>query len=458
MNNHQDNQERSSLHGQWSSRLTFILAVTGSAIGLGNIWKFPYIAGENGGGAFVLIYLVCIFIIGFPIMVSEIMLGRRGRRNPITSMKILGHEEQGNEAWKYVGLIGLMAGFIILSYYSVIAGWTLHYFKLSIFGELSNLDNETAQSVFGQLTASASTQLIYHTGFMIITIAIIAKGIKNGLERAVKLMMPGLLLILIILLLYSIFQGDFMAGVNFLLVPDFSKVTSQSILAAMGQAFFTLSLGMGCIVMYGAYLPKNESIVGTTTTIIFCDTMIALLAGMVIFPIVFQFGLEPTDGPGLIFLTLPLAFNEITGGYLFSGLFFILLGFAAITSALSLLEPSVAWMIENKNYSRNKSAFIIGILIWLLGFLSIFSFNVLSELTFWKGTLFDNFDYIASNIMLPLSGLLFTIFASWVMKRKNSMDELSDIPINLYRLWRFGARYIAPIGVILVFLNAIGII
>ena len=458
MNNHQDNQERSSLHGQWSSRLTFILAVTGSAIGLGNIWKFPYIAGENGGGAFVLIYLVCIFIIGFPIMVSEIMLGRRGRRNPITSMKILGQEEQGNEAWKYVGLIGLMAGFIILSYYSVIAGWTLHYFKLSVFGELSNLDNETAQSVFGQLTASASTQLIYHTGFMIITIAIIAKGIKNGLERAVKLMMPGLLLILIILLLYSIFQGDFMAGVNFLLIPDFSKVTSQSILAAMGQAFFTLSLGMGCIVMYGAYLPKNESIVGTTTAIIFCDTMIALLAGMVIFPIVFQFGLKPTDGPGLIFLTLPLAFNEITGGYLFSGLFFILLGFAAITSALSLLEPSVAWMIENKNYSRNKSAFIIGILIWLLGFLSIFSFNVLSELTFWKGTLFDNFDYIASNIMLPLSGLLFTIFASWVMKRKHSMDELSDIPINLYRLWRFGARYIAPIGVILVFLNAIGII
>jgi len=271
-------------------------------------------------------------------------------------------------------------------------------------------------------------------------------------------MMPGLLLILIILLLYSIFQGDFMAGVNFLLVPDFSKVTSQSILAAMGQAFFTLSLGMGCIVMYGAYLPKNESIVGTTTAIIFCDTMIALLAGMVIFPIVFQFGLEPTDGPGLIFLTLPLAFNEITGGYLFSGLFFILLGFAAITSALSLLEPSVAWMIENKNYSRNKSAFIIGILIWLLGFLSIFSFNALSELTFWKGTLFDNFDYIASNIMLPLSGLLFTIFASWVMKRKHSMDELSDIPANVYRLWRFSARYIAPIGVILVFFNAIGII
>tara|TARA_Y100000748_G_scaffold284888_1_gene267005 strand:- start:279 stop:1160 length:882 start_codon:yes stop_codon:yes gene_type:complete len=293
---------------------------------------------------------------------------------------------------------------------------------------------------------------------MLITISIIARGIKDGLERAVKLMMPGLLFILIILLLYSILQGDFMAGVNFLLKPDFSKITSQSVLAAMGQAFFTLSLGMGCIVMYGAYLPKNESIIGTTTTIIFCDTTIALLAGLVIFPIVFQFGLKPTDGPGLIFLTLPLAFNEITGGYIFSGLFFILLAFAAITSALSLLEPSVAWMIENKNYSRGKSAIIIGFLIWILGFLSIFSFNILSHFTFWKGTLFDNFDYLASNIMLPLSGLLFTIFASWVMKKKHSSEELSDASTTIYELWRFSARYIAPIGVILVFLNAIGII
>ena len=458
MNNHQANQERVSLHGQWSSRMAFILAVTGSAIGLGNIWKFPYIAGDNGGGAFVLIYLICIFIIGFPIMVSEIMIGRKGRRNPITSMKILGQEEQGKENWKWVGMIGLSAGFIILSYYSVIAGWTLHYFKMSLFGELSNLDNQSAQAIFGQLTNSAVTQLIYHTAFMSITVAIIAKGIKDGLERAVKLMMPGLLFILIILLFYSVFQGDFMAGVNFLLVPDFSKITSQSVLAAMGQAFFTLSLGMGCIVMYGAYLPKNESIIGTTTAIIFCDTLIALLAGLVIFPIVFQFGLEPTDGPGLIFLTLPLAFNEITGGYIFSGLFFILLAFAAITSALSLLEPSVAWMIENKNYSRGKSALIIGTLIWLLGFLSIFSFNILSEFTFWKGTLFDNFDYLASNILLPVSGLLFTIFASWIMNKQNSTEELSDVSRHVYNLWRFGARYIAPVGVILVFLNAIGLI
>ena len=458
MNNHQQNQERYSLHGLWSSRLTFILAVTGSAIGLGNIWKFPYIAGENGGGAFVLIYLICIFFIGFPIMVSEIMLGRKGRRNPITSMKILGNEEQGRESWKWVGFVGLLVGFIILSYYSVIAGWTLHYFKLSIFGDLSNLDSQSAVVTFKNLTDSVTTQLLYHSLFMALTVGIIARGIKEGLERAVKFMMPGLLIILIILLFYSITQGDFRAGIDFLLKPDFTKITSQSILAAMGQAFFTLSLGMGCIVMYGAYLPKEESIMGTSVTIIFCDTMIALLAGMVIFPIVFQFGLEKADGPGLIFLTLPLAFNDISGGYLFSGLFFILLAFAAITSALSLLEPSVAWMIENKNYSRTKSAIIIGLLIWTLGLLTIFSFNILSGFTFFKGTLFDNFDYLATNILLPVSGLLFTIFASWVVPKEKTMLELSDVSKGIYYLWLLTARYLAPVGVILVFLNAIGLI
>ena len=352
----------------------------------------------------------------------------------------------------------MIAGILILSFYSVIAGWTLHYFKLSIFGDLSNLDSQSALVTFKNLTDSVTTQLLYHSLFMALTVGIIARGIKEGLERAVKFMMPGLLIILIILLFYSITQGDFRAGIDFLLKPDFTKITSQSILAAMGQAFFTLSLGMGCIVMYGAYLPKEESIMGTSVTIIFCDTMIALLAGMVIFPIVFQFGLEKADGPGLIFLTLPLAFNDISGGYLFSGLFFILLAFAAITSALSLLEPSVAWMIENKNYSRTKSAIIIGLLIWTLGLLTIFSFNILSGFTFFKGTLFDNFDYLASNILLPVSGLLFTIFASWVVPKEKTMLELSDVSKGIYYLWLFTARYLAPVGVILVFLNAIGLI
>ena len=451
------NNERQSIHGLWSSRLTFILAVTGSAIGLGNIWKFPYVAGANGGGAFVLVYLICILVIGFPIMVSEILLGRKGRRNPITSMQLLGKEETGSQSWKIVGFIGLFAGFLILSYYSVIAGWTLHYFTLSVTGGFDELDTNQVNLLFSELTSSISTQAIFHTFFMVMTVIIIARGIKNGLEKAVKIMMPALLFIMVILLIYSITQGDFAKGVDFLLKPDFSKITAESILAAMGQAFFTLSLGMGCIVMYGAYLPQNESIVKTSLTIIFCDTLIALLAGLVIFPIVFDNNLAPTDGPGLIFLTLPLAFSDITGGMLFGSLFFILLGFAAITSAISLLEPSVAWMIETQNVKRSTSAIIIGSVIWLLGFLTILSFNDLSEFTFWKGTLFDNFDYLASNILLPISGLLFTIFASWFMTRSSSRSELSDVSPIVYAIWKFLARVVAPIGVIIIFLNAINI-
>ena len=455
MSNNISNNERKSLQGLWSSRLTFILAVTGSAIGLGNIWKFPYIAGANGGGAFVLIYLICIFIIGFPIMVSEILIGRKGRRNPITSMKLLGEEETGNGSWKVVGFIGLFAGFLILSYYSVIAGWTMHYFVLSISGIFNEINAEEVNLIFNELTGSITTQAIFHTLFMISTVIIIAKGIKNGLEKAVKLMMPSLLIILLILLIYSVTQGDFIKGFEFLFKPDFSKITADSILTAMGHAFFTLSLGMGCVVMYGAYLPNRESIVKTTVTIIICDTLIALLAGLVIFPIVFDNNLAPTQGPGLIFQTLPLAFGDINGGLMFGALFFILLSFAAITSAISLLEPSVAWMIEEQNVSRTTAALSIGFLIWSLGFLTILSFNDLSDFTFWKGTLFDNVDYLTSNILLPISGLLFTIFASWFMTQSSSQSELNDISPIAYNIWRFLAGIVAPIGVLIVFLNAI---
>ena len=455
MSNNISNNERKSLQGLWSSRLTFILAVTGSAIGLGNIWKFPYIAGANGGGAFVLIYLICIFIIGFPIMVSEILIGRKGRRNPITSMKLLGEEETGNGSWKVVGFIGLFAGFLILSYYSVIAGWTMHYFVLSISGIFNEINAEEVNLIFNELTGSITTQAIFHTLFMISTVIIIAKGIKNGLEKAVKLMMPSLLIILLILLIYSVTQGDFIKGFEFLFKPDFSKITADSILTAMGHAFFTLSLGMGCVVMYGAYLPNRESIVKTTVTIVVCDTLIALLAGLVIFPIVFDNNLAPTQGPGLIFQTLPLAFGDINGGLMFGALFFILLSFAAITSAISLLEPSVAWMIEEQNVSRTTAALTIGFLIWSLGFLTILSFNDLSDFTFWKGTLFDNVDYLTSNILLPISGLLFTIFASWFMTQSSSQSELNDISPIAYNIWRFLAGIVAPIGVLIVFFNAI---
>ena len=266
--------ERQSLHGQWSSRLAFILAVSGSAVGLGNIWKFPYITGVNGGGAFVLVYLLCIVAIGLPIMISEIMLGRRGRRNPITSMELLGREETGSGTWKFVGVIGLVAGFLILSYYSVIAGWTLNYFILSSKGTFTGLMAPDVNQVFENLNQSFSTQLIFHTIFMAVTILIIAKGIRQGLERVVVILMPALFFILIVLLFYAISQGNISEGFTFMFKPDFTKIDGSSVLAAMGHAFFTLSLGMGCVVAYGAYLPKQESIFKTTFAIIFCDTLI----------------------------------------------------------------------------------------------------------------------------------------------------------------------------------------
>ena len=450
---------RQSIHGQWSSRLAFILAVSGSAVGLGNIWKFPYITGVNGGGAFVLVYLLCILVIGFPIMISEIMLGRRGRRNPITSMELLGREETGSGVWKFVGVIGLVAGFLILSFYSVIAGWTLNYFILSLKGTFSGLLVQDVNQVFDNLNQSFSTQLIFHTIFMAVTILIIAKGIRQGLERVVTILMPALFVILIILLFYVISQGNISEGFTFMFKPDFTKIDGNSVLAAMGHAFFTLSLGMGCVVAYGAYLPKQESIFKTTFAIIFCDTLIALVAGLVVFSIVFDNNLDPSQiaGAGLIFKTLPLAFGQMPGGVFFGSIFFVLLGFAALTSAISLLEPSVAWMIERKHLSRGLSAIIMGTIIWALGLFTVLSGNALSDFTFWKGTLFDNFDHLASNILLPTSGFLFTVFAGWFMSKKSSSDEL-DVNNNFqYKFWRFLARYVAPIAVLIIFLNAIGI-
>ena len=451
--------KRQSIHGQWSSRLAFILAVSGSAVGLGNIWKFPYITGVNGGGAFVLVYLLCILAIGFPIMISEIMLGRRGRRNPITSMELLGREETGSGTWKFVGVIGLVAGFLILSYYSVIAGWTLNYFILSSKGTFTGLMAPDVNQVFENLNQSFSTQLIFHTIFMAVTILIIAKGIRQGLERVVVILMPALFFILIVLLFYAISQGNISEGFTFMFKPDFTKIDGSSVLAAMGHAFFTLSLGMGCVVAYGAYLPKQESIFKTTFAIIFCDTLIALVAGLVVFSIVFDNNLDPSQiaGAGLIFKTLPLAFGQMPSGVFFGSIFFILLGFAALTSAISLLEPSVAWMIERKNLSRQLSAIIMGSIIWALGLLTVLSGNELSNFTFWKGTLFDNFDHLATNILLPTSGFLFTVFAGWFMSKKSSSDELDINRKFQYKIWRFLARYVAPIAVLIIFLNAIGI-
>ena len=452
-----DPAKRASLHGHWSSRMAFILAVTGSAVGLGNIWRFPYVVGENGGGAFVLVYLACVVVIGMPVMMSEILMGRRGRRNPIATMELLGAEEGKSPNWKVVGAMGVLAGVLILSYYAVVGGWTLSYVFKSGAGQFANATPEVVISLRDEFLGSWGTVALYHTVFMALTIFVVARGVERGLEQAVRFMVPALLLLMVVLLGYSVASGNFAEGVAFLFKPDWGKLTWDTVLTAMGQAFFTLSIGMGAVMAYGAYLPEETSIPGSAAAVAISDTSIALLAGLVIFPLVFANGMDPAAGPGLVFVTLPLAFGQMPGGVFFATIFFVLLTFAAWTSAISLMEPAVAWIVERFHKTRAQAAVAIGLLIWVVGFGTVLSFNVLSDFTFWRGTIFDNLDHLTLNIMLPLGGLLIVVFAGWVMCRNATADELGGSGV-IYKLWRFLARVVAPLGILFVFLKAVGLL
>lgn len=446
---------RRSLHGEWSSRLAFVLAVSGSAIGLGNVWRFPYIAGENGGGAFVLVYLACVFGVGLPIMMAEILLGRRGRRNPVATMRVLGDEEAGAPHWSVVGLLGVTCGFLILSYYSVIAGWALAYIGKAASGAFTGSDGGTITTIFAEHISSASVTGLWHTVFMLGTVFVVARGVERGLERGVRIMMPALFVLLLILLGYSALEADFARGVRFVFEPRFDELTNEGVLVALGHAFFTLSVGMGAVMAYGAYLPQEASIPATSAAVVATDTLVAILACLVIFPIVFANGLDPAAGPGLVFQSLPLAFGQMPGGVFIGIVFFLLLTFAAWTSAISLMEPAVAWFVEALQISRRQAATVVGAVVWLLGFLTVLSFGAWSDLRFLRGTLFDNIDYLTNNIMLPLGGFGIVVFAGWVMSRNSSADEIDPSAGPVYRLWRFAARFVAPVAVVLILLNAL---
>jgi len=449
--------QRFSLHGHWSSRLAFVLAVTGSAVGLGNIWKFPYVAGQNGGGAFVLIYLVCVAAIGLPVMMAEILIGRRGRRNPVATMALLGEEEGSSRQWQWLGIIGIVAGVLILSYYSVIAGWALAYIPKSLSGVFVGASAAQVEAIYSAFTGNWVSVTIAHTIFMGSTVFVVAHGVERGLEQAVRFMVPALLLLMLLLLGYAVTSGGFAAGVAFMFATDFDAVTWDGVLQAMGQAFFTLSLGMGAVMAYGAYLPEETSISGASASVVVADTLIALLAGLVIFPLVFANNLDPAEGPGLVFVILPLAFGQMPGGLFFGSVFFVLLSFAAWTSALGLIEPGVAWTVERFRRTRVQAAVMVGGAIWLLGLGTVLSFNVLSDFTYLRGTIYQNVDYLTSNIMLPLGGLAIIFFAGWVMCRNSTSEELGGAG-GLFKIWRFLARYVAPAAILLVFLQAVGVI
>ncbi len=450
--------EQVSIHGQWSSRLAFILAATGSAVGLGNIWKFPYITGENGGGAFVLIYLGCILLIGIPIMMAETMIGRRTRLNPVNAMKKLALDSGATSSWKYLGVMGVIAGFLILSYYSVIAGWAMAYVVRTGAGVFEGATADGVASIFGNLIRDPERLMGWHTLFMVTTMLIVSKGVSGGLEKAVRFLMPALLVLLFVLVGYAMNTDSFDKGLMFLFSPDFSKISAAGVLTAMGHAFFTLSLGMGAIMVYGSYLPNNISIAKTTFTIAAADTMVALLAGAAIFPIVFANGLEPSAGPGLIFQTLPIAFGQMPGGMIFGTLFFVLLVFAALSSSISLIEPAVAWMMERFSVTRGVASFWSGLVTWFIGLGTIASFNIGEEVKFFGLTFFDLLDYLTANIMLPLGGLLIAVFAGWVMSADQSREGLEMREGVMFRTWWFLARFVAPIAVFVVFLKAIKII
>ena len=466
--------ERVSIHGQWSSRLIFVLAATGSAVGLGNIWKFPYITGENGGGAFVLVYLLCIAIVGIPVMMAEILLGRRGRQSPINTMHDLADEQGQSLFWSWIGWGGVIAGFLILSYYSVIAGWALSYVFKSGIGMFNGASAEQVTGIFDAMITSPERLLAWHTIFMVMTMWVVARGVRGGLEKAVTFLMPALFVLLLVMVGYAMSEGRFAEGVEFLFRPDFGKVfyecqvvegaevcrfSGEPLLTAMGHAFFTLSLGMGAIMVYGSYMPKGSSIAGTTFIIALADTAVALLAGMAIFPVVFENGLEPGSGPGLIFQTLPIAFGAMPGGQLFGTLFFVLLMFAAWSSSISLVEPAVAWLVENRGWSRVKSAAYTGLACWTLGLGTVFSFNIWSgeEYQFFGKTVFDLLDYLTANIMLPLGGLAMAVFVGWFASRDMSKFEL-QLGEGAFSLWWVLTRFVAPLAVMIIFLHAIGVV
>lgn len=437
--------------------MAFILAASGSAIGLGNIWKFPYLAGVNGGGAFVLVYLLCVAAIGVPIMIAETMLGRRGRQSPINAMATLAEAAKASPHWRYAGWLGVASGFLILSYYSVIAGWAMAYILKINSALFEKIDAAGATSLFEAFKAQPVYQAVWHSAFMAATVLIVSHGVSGGLERATRYLMPALFAMLILLDIYAMNSGAFGQGFAFLFNPDFSQITGAGVLAAMGQAFFSLGLGMGSIMVYGSYLPAHVSIARSTIIVASADTLVALMAGLAIFPLVFANGLAPTMGPGLIFETLPIAFGQMPAGWLFGMTFFVLVFFAAITSSVALIEPAVAWLSENRGLSRSRASVYSGALCWLLGLGTAFSFNIWSDATAFGKTIFELVDILTAEIMLPLGGILVAAFAGWVLSREASEAELEMRDPRHYRAWRILIRYIAPAGVILVFLDAFGI-
>ncbi|OUU39340.1 MAG: sodium-dependent transporter [Cellvibrionales bacterium TMED49] len=441
-----------SVHGIWSSRWTFILAATGSAVGLGNLWKFPYVAGTFGGGAFVLIYLVCILLIGVPVMMAEVLLGRAARKSPINAMHHAVVASESRSAWRYIGWVGISSALLILSFYAVIAGWAMDYFTLTARGALSEVSGDDAVLLFSNLVSNPLRLVLWQSTFLVLCFLVVAAGVQRGLGRVITVLMPMLFLLLIVMMLLAVMKGDFYSAWTFLFAFNVDSITWRAVLEAMGLAFFTLSIGMGAIMAYGAYMPAEASIGRTVLTVAILDSVVAVVAGLMIFSIVFATpGISPSEGPGLMFISLPVAFGNMTGGYILGVLFFFLVVIAAWSSAISLLEPAVAWLIEEKRISRPRASIFLSFLVWILGIGTVLSFNLAKDIKVAGFTFFDALDFLTANIMLPLSGFAIAIFVGFIMGHDLVRAQMVDLSSKYLERWLWLLRYLAPIAVLMIF-------
>ena len=445
----------------WSSGTTFILAAIGAAVGLGNIWKLPYVVGVSGGGAFVLVYVLCVVLIAIPILIGELLIGRLGSKSPPVAMVSVAERSGRSRSWAVVGWMGMITGYLIATFYSVIAGWTLAYIFKAAAGFGGASPGEVATQ-FDLLLDSPATLTAWHTVFLCATLFIVARGLQGGIEKAVKFLMPSLFVMLLVMIGYAAVEGDLGAGLSFLFSTDFSKIDGPVILSAIGQAFFSIGVAMGLMMAYGSYVPKNVSLTRASVIIAVADTLVAILAGLMIFPIVFANGLDPASGPGLIFRTLPTAFAGMPGGAIFGALFFVLLAFAAVTSSISIIEPIVAYGRDKWGMSRVKGCTVFGILAWLIGMLSVFSFNVWSDVAplgafkvFEGKSFFDLIDYFTANLLMPLGGILIALFVGWRVKQEYIEEELQFASPLLAKSWLLLIRFVAPAAILWVLVSSL---
>ena len=441
----------------FGTKFGVLAAAAGSAIGLGNIWKFPYITGKNGGAAFILVYLACIALIGIPVMISEFVLGRKNQVNAVETFRKI----EPNKPWYLTGKLAVLTAFIILSFYAIIAGWVFSYMARSVAGSFSKVDASNLGNYFNGLISSTKEPIFCTFLVIAVTAFIVILGVKSGVEKFSKILMPILFILLIMLMIRSVTLEGASKGLEFLFKPDFSKLTVKGVLEALGHAFYSLSLGMGIILTYGSYIKKEENIFPLAVQITIADTLVALMAGVVIFPAVFAYGLEPTSGPGLIFITLPAVFKSMPFGNFFGAMFFLLVAIAAITSTISLLEGVVSFVTEEYKINRVKATILISLGIFALSIPSTLSFGTMSGFKIFGKNFFDAADFLASNIFLPVGGILVSIFVGWKWGAKNAVKEITSDGLYKFKfekLYVFLIKYLAPIAIAIILFYSTGII